>query len=305
VPVPAYVVYGFVLDAATKGVVVGARVELDGMVTTSDEDGYFRFDDVKPGTYTLTVTADGYQPYSATLTVEADVRHVVYLQPVAPPPVLRAITITLDKTRVNVGESFTVSGQVTEDGKPVVGVDVYMAPEWFTWTPTPPIKTDAYGRFTVTGVCPSVGTYSVYAFLAKKEAVSNYVTLTVVSPYAVSLTVTPTRAPYDQPTTLTISGKVDPPPPLGATYIRLWRQDAYEFVEARVVEQYPPTHIVTLGVNIDGTFGPYRDTWIPKYETIVEDKWARAYARKYRAELVDAETGADLAWSEQVVVYAG
>jgi len=38
---------------------------------------------------------------------------------------------------------------------------------------------------------------------------------------------------------------------------------------------------------------------------IFEDKWARAYARKYRAELVDAETGADLAWFEQVVVYAG
>jgi len=221
---------------------------------------------------------------------------------VAPPAPVRTLTITVDKTEVNVGEAFTVTGELVEDEKPLAGVQIWLSPDWISWDPSPPVTTGADGTFTVKGVSNRIATIVVEAYTAGRETVSNPATVEIVSPYSVSLSVDPTIAPYDQPTIVKISGTVSPPDT--KVGVRLWRAETYEFPEERLVKTYPASPIVMIGQDPKTGYFEYEDTWIPKYETTVEDKPARAYDRRYRAEVVDKETGGTMAWSDLAVVYA-
>jgi uncharacterized membrane protein len=60
-----------VVKSATGKVVVGATVTITPgvLATVTDSTGYYGFPNVTPGTYTLTITAAGYQSYSQTITV--------------------------------------------------------------------------------------------------------------------------------------------------------------------------------------------------------------------------------------------
>jgi hypothetical protein len=69
--VPIGSVQGVVKSGGTGKVVVGATVTLTPgvLATVTDSTGYYGFPNVTPGTYTLSITAAGYQSYSQTITV--------------------------------------------------------------------------------------------------------------------------------------------------------------------------------------------------------------------------------------------
>ncbi len=69
--VPSGSVQGVVKSSATGKALAGATVTLipGVLATVTDSTGYYGFPSVTPGTYTLTVTAAGYQSYSQTITV--------------------------------------------------------------------------------------------------------------------------------------------------------------------------------------------------------------------------------------------
>lgn len=70
---PSGSVQGTVKSSASGKAVPGATVTLSPgtLATVTDSTGYYGFPSVTPGTYTLTVTAPGYQPYSQTITVQS------------------------------------------------------------------------------------------------------------------------------------------------------------------------------------------------------------------------------------------
>jgi hypothetical protein len=84
--VPIGSVQGVVKSGGTGKVVVGATVTLTPgvLATVTDTTGYYGFANVTPGTYTLTITAAGYQSYSQTITVASgrSVKANVSLTPV-------------------------------------------------------------------------------------------------------------------------------------------------------------------------------------------------------------------------------
>ncbi|MDW5563502.1 MAG: carboxypeptidase regulatory-like domain-containing protein [Methanomassiliicoccus sp.] len=60
------------LTCANGDPIVGATVTLsNGMTTTTDSNGYFSFANVTSGSYTLTVTKDGYEKMTQTVTASA------------------------------------------------------------------------------------------------------------------------------------------------------------------------------------------------------------------------------------------
>jgi len=64
-------IYGYVTDAETGDPIEGATVTVGSVATaTTDAQGYYEVE-VEAGTYTVTVTADGYESASTTVTVEA------------------------------------------------------------------------------------------------------------------------------------------------------------------------------------------------------------------------------------------
>jgi len=72
-PSPAGSVQGVVKSGATGKGLAGAIVTLTpgSLATVTDSGGYYGFASVSPGTYTLTVTAAGYQSYSQTIAIKS------------------------------------------------------------------------------------------------------------------------------------------------------------------------------------------------------------------------------------------
>ncbi len=70
----AQAITGTVLDANTGQPVSGATVQLEGQdnSVTTDSDGSFQIENASAGTYTITVTADGYQDYENQIEVGAN-----------------------------------------------------------------------------------------------------------------------------------------------------------------------------------------------------------------------------------------
>lgn len=65
---------GEVVDASSQEAISGAQVVLQGVdkEATTGEDGAFTFEMVSPGTYTISVTADGYEDWSQEVEVKED-----------------------------------------------------------------------------------------------------------------------------------------------------------------------------------------------------------------------------------------
>lgn len=66
-------VTGVVRDASTGAAIWGATVTLGTASTKSSGNGTYAITDLSPGTYTLSVTANGFESYSAAITVTAGV----------------------------------------------------------------------------------------------------------------------------------------------------------------------------------------------------------------------------------------
>ena len=75
---------GTVKDASTDAPLAGAFVTLskpDSLSTTSDATGYFKFDSVTPGVYTVYATAAGYSRDQTTIRLDSGVNVSVTLRP--------------------------------------------------------------------------------------------------------------------------------------------------------------------------------------------------------------------------------
>ena len=72
---------GRVSKAGTSDPVIGAIVSIAGRTTSTDEEGMYTFNDIVCDTYQLTVSATGYKPYTATVTIVENqtVVHNVFL----------------------------------------------------------------------------------------------------------------------------------------------------------------------------------------------------------------------------------
>ena len=79
---PYYVVEGYVYDGNTGEPIAGATVSIGGTTAITDSNGYFSMK-LPAGTYTLTVSANGYKEYSESVTVTSDNSYIgdIYLEP--------------------------------------------------------------------------------------------------------------------------------------------------------------------------------------------------------------------------------
>ncbi|MCA1802844.1 MAG: carboxypeptidase-like regulatory domain-containing protein [Rhodothermaceae bacterium] len=62
---------GYVWDAVSETAVAGIEVKIDGyeMEATTNEEGYFSFETLEPGEYTVKVDLEGYEAYEQVITV--------------------------------------------------------------------------------------------------------------------------------------------------------------------------------------------------------------------------------------------
>lgn len=63
---------GYVWDAVSETPVAGIDVKIEGhdLKATTNEEGYFSFETLEPGEYTLKVEHEGYETYEQVFTVE-------------------------------------------------------------------------------------------------------------------------------------------------------------------------------------------------------------------------------------------
>jgi hypothetical protein len=74
---------GYVWDAATETTIADIEVRIAGhdLKATTNEEGYFSFETLEPGEYTIVVEHDGYEEYEQVVTVgDEPVRLNVLLQ---------------------------------------------------------------------------------------------------------------------------------------------------------------------------------------------------------------------------------
>ena len=127
------VVRGMVIAPGESPAVAGATVDLEGHgVTQTTAAGFFRFERVAIGEYSLKVTAVGFQPAVLRLTVEGDTTVTVRLERV--PFRLDSLVVTARK--------IDVEGRVQDPGRdlPLRDADVLTSHG-------PPMRTDRRGRF--------------------------------------------------------------------------------------------------------------------------------------------------------------
>jgi len=71
VELPPGTIEGTVMDSSSGEAIANATVTVNGMSATSNSSGAYVISDVPPGNYTVTVSADGYEDSSETITVTA------------------------------------------------------------------------------------------------------------------------------------------------------------------------------------------------------------------------------------------
>ena len=95
---------GTVRDSATGTVISGATVKIDNAETTTDSDGNYTLSGITVGTYTITVSKNGYQDYQASITIVEGTN-------------TKNITLTAETTQTG-----TLTGTVKYGDSPVEGV---------------------------------------------------------------------------------------------------------------------------------------------------------------------------------------
>jgi TonB-dependent SusC/RagA subfamily outer membrane receptor len=103
---------GEVVDSSSKHPIVNATVTLDGTNrrVVTDDKGTFRFADIEPGTYTITVRRLGYVPVRQRVTITADLEGAVRVVMNGAPTTLATVVTTGagDRPRYQVGNSIAV-----------------------------------------------------------------------------------------------------------------------------------------------------------------------------------------------------
>lgn len=135
-------------------------------VTSTGEEGEFTFTDLKPGTYTLSVFAVGYEPLMRDVQVEA--------------AKATSVTLTLKLIRSRISGTILLEGATSHEG-----ITVALRDTPFTTT------TDAAGNFVLDGLL--TGAYFLEASKEGYDTATSLVALTS-DPETVSLTLEPTGA---------------------------------------------------------------------------------------------------------------
>ncbi|AKF86933.1 hypothetical protein MFUL124B02_35835 [Myxococcus fulvus 124B02] len=153
----------------------GSEVTLvdTGDTFTLDEDGRFTFEDVKPGTYGLSVLVSGYEPLLQEVQVES--------------AKVASALLTLKRVRSRVSGTIQLEGATTHEG-----VTVSLQDTSFTTT------TDAAGHFVLEGV-PT----GAYTLEASKEGYDSKLTVVAMTSQPEEVTLTLKRK-----ATLSISGVI-------------------------------------------------------------------------------------------------
>jgi hypothetical protein len=130
-----------VRDAETRKPIMGANVQMDSWVGSTDIEGKCIFSNVPSGTYKLTVSRPGYEGWSGSVDVVLGVPIEINLHPTAPPPPPPPTPIKV---------YFEVYDATTN--APLEGAEI-------TVGEMPPIKTDSSGKAEIQ--LPSSGKYAV------------------------------------------------------------------------------------------------------------------------------------------------
>ncbi len=109
---------GTVIDAASQSPVNSATVTMDSKTATTTEDGTYTLSNLSSGTFTLTVTASGYENYEASITLVEGTNK-------------KNIELTAASTPKG-----KLTGIITYDGTPLEGVTVNLGNEGSTVTGT-------------------------------------------------------------------------------------------------------------------------------------------------------------------------
>lgn len=181
---------GLVLDNTTSMPVAGATVAIGPYTGLTDASGGFGIGNITPGAYTLTVVANGYQTYSASVNIVSGGNDlgVIRLTPTAP---------TTGSVAGRAVDSTTLA--------PISGASVSMAGQIAT--------SDVNGNFAMTGI--AAGTYPLTVSATGYQTASRSVTviggqqtsmgdiltslgdisLTPIAPLTLSISATPLSGP--------------------------------------------------------------------------------------------------------------
>jgi len=142
---------GSVTDAEDGSPIVGAAVNDGTRTVVTDATGQYTINDVRPGSYQVVASKEGYESSSLTMTV------------------LEGNTAVADLSLTRIIVPGTITGRVTdaEDGSPIAGATVSDG----TRTTT----TDTTGKYTIANVPP--GTYEVTASKSGYESSTSTVTV--------------------------------------------------------------------------------------------------------------------------------
>lgn len=78
----AAAISGKVIDNASQEAVAGVEVKVSAdQSATTDEEGKFSIDGLEPGTYTVTIEADGYESFSQEVMLEGNKELEIALTP--------------------------------------------------------------------------------------------------------------------------------------------------------------------------------------------------------------------------------
>ncbi len=122
-PLPGFI-QGFVRDVNTGAPIAGSTVVLDNSQQQSaatDISGAFMFEEVAPGTYTLTASASNYDEASQEVEVAANQTSTVVFSLV---PTIFSLTAAVSPTNPAPGQSVTLTALVSDPGGARVIVDV-------------------------------------------------------------------------------------------------------------------------------------------------------------------------------------
>jgi hypothetical protein len=237
VPEPGTIA-GIVSDATRQHPIAGATVTVSGTVyaATTQGDGRYEITDVTPGTYTVNVTATGYDPGTRAGVVVA-------------PEAVTVVDFDLTPRAIDPGEDAgTIAGIVSDatSQHPIAGATVTVSGTAYAAT------TGADGRYEITDVTPSTYTLTVTA-TGYDPATRAGVVVTADEVTVVDLDLAPSAQVFDHELT-----------------VRLNWQNQYREIEGRFggVDDYAAYHLDPNGAG-QATFrwddGP--DTVVVEGET--------------------------------------
>jgi len=127
---------GTIREVSVLVPVSGAEVTLDGRSTTSDTFGRYSFYELEPGTYSISVSKEGFKTRTETLVLNSglNIYDVALEREAVPQPEFVVSDLSISPTEVYVGETVEISATVTNvgDAPGTYTVNCDISPETYT-----------------------------------------------------------------------------------------------------------------------------------------------------------------------------